>query len=393
MALKSWWDRDFPVATYSLIVFNVALFAALTGAVQDDVFRDYALTPSSYDLLQMFTSTFLHGSLFHLAANMAFLWLFGRAVERVLGSVEFFLFYIGSGFAASFMHLGIVFSFMPAEARVHHALGASGAIAGVLGLYAVRFYHQKFKVAGVELSASSIILLWVMCQVVLGITALYVSSLRVLGMTIDLSTVGYWAHLGGFIFGMGYAQMSHTVLASQKEQLLKQDSYRRDTLLDVAREYEDLTDREPHDPFAYAELGRTWGMLGEFDQSIPYYARALEMYVEEKREDLALKRLREMRSMWPDALLEPQLHFRLACLLENQERYQEAIDMLNVLVASGSRTGDAEMAALRVGEIYLSRLNRPETAVAAFKRFLRLFPDSEWCYFAEQALTKAGGKS
>lgn len=384
-------DKDFPVATYTLIVFNLLLYVALTGAIKEEVFRDFALVPSRTGLFQMFTSFFLHSSIPHLAQNMLFLWLFGQRVEKALGSVEFFLFYIGSGFAASIMHLSIVFAFMPPEARSQPALGASGAIAGVLGVYAIRFYMDRFQLGSLHLPASIVLLGWLMMQVVLGFTALYVTRLSVGPFALDLSAVGYWAHLGGFIFGMGFAQISQLGLEAQKEYLISdaQDSFRRGTLLDVARDFEELLAVDPDDPFAYAELGRTWALLGDPEQSLPYYDKAIRLYLKEQRTDLAIERFRELRATWPDMLIEPKLHFRMGCKLEDLGDYEEAIEVLQLLCQAPRRTAESEMAALRIGEIQLTRLRRPDFAAATFKRFLNAFPDSEWRHFAEQSLARA----
>lgn len=387
--------KDFPVATYSLIAFNCLLWLSLIGSIREEVFREYALTPANAGLLQMFTATFLHTGWAHLGGNMLLLWLFGRRVEKALGSVEFFLFYIGSGFAASIMHLAIVFAFMPPEARLQQAVGSSGAIAGVLGVYAIRFYRDKFSFGPVRLPASVVLLVWLMVQVVLGITCLYIDKINLGLLTIELGSIGYWAHLGGFIFGMGFAQMGQLGLEAQKEYLLvdAQDSFRRGTLLDVARDFEELVECDPDDPFAYAELGRTWALLGDPEQSIPFYEKAIRLYLDEQRVDLAIERFRELHSTFPDAILETKLHFRMGCKLEDAGFYEEAIEALNQLAIAEPRSAEAEIAALRVGEIHLTRLNRPDFAIAAFNRFLRNWPSSEWCHFAEQALARARERS
>jgi membrane associated rhomboid family serine protease len=75
-------DRDFPIATYSLIGFNILLYLALIGTIREEIYREWALVPGRAGLLQMFTSTFLHASVPHLALNMLLLYLFGRRVER-----------------------------------------------------------------------------------------------------------------------------------------------------------------------------------------------------------------------------------------------------------------------------------------------------------------------
>ncbi|MCC6484473.1 MAG: rhomboid family intramembrane serine protease [Armatimonadetes bacterium] len=387
--------KNFPVATYSLIAFNVLLWWGLLGSnMQDEIFPAYALTPRDPGLLQMFTSMFLHQGFGHLAGNMFFLWLFGRRIELALGSVEFLIFYIGSGFAASIMHLAIVFAFLPPDAKTQHVVGASGAIAGILGVYAIRYYRDSFNLGGVRVPASVLLLGWLMMQMVLGILSLYVPEINLGIVKPQLASIGYWAHLGGFIFGMGFAQMSQLGLEARKEYLLSdaQEGMRRGTLMDVARDYEELLECDPEDPFAYAELGRTWSLLGDPEQAIPYYEKAIRLYLTEDRTDLAVERFREMRASWPEAILSLKLHFRMGCKLEEIGEYEEAVTVLEQLSHAEARSAEGEMAALRVGEIYLSRLHRTDAAISAFRRFLRLYPDSQWAHFAEQSLNKAGAE-
>lgn len=383
-------NKDFWVTTAVLIAFNCLLWFGMRGSDTEDVFRQYALIPSNLSLMAMFTACFLHTSLFHLLGNMFLLWLFGRRVEKAVGSIPFFFYYLGSGFAAAIMHLAIVFAFLPPEARLNPAVGSSGAIAGILGVYAVRYYRDRFALGPIRLPASIVLLGWLLLQVLLGITSLYVDEIRFWFLRMELREVGYWAHLGGFIFGMGLAQLNQLSLEAHKEYLLydAENSYRMGTLRDVAQDFQELADCDPDDPFAYAELGRTHAMLNEPEASIANYEKAIDMYLKEKRNDLALERFREMRTSWPDALLSPRLQFTVGCKLEDAGAYEEAVEVLHQLALGEIARGEAEMAMLRVGEIYLTRLHRPRQARETFRNFLRLWPESDWKNFAEQALSR-----
>ncbi|MEI6915771.1 MAG: rhomboid family intramembrane serine protease [Armatimonadota bacterium] len=386
--------KDFPVATYFLIAINVFLFYGLNGSDwTDEILPAFAFNPYSLDLRQMFTSLFIHTSFLHLLGNMIFLWVFGRKVEMELGSIVFLFFFVASGFAASIMHLAVLIAFLPpppASDPNQYVVGASGAIAGLLGVYSIRFYRDRITIFDTRVSASVLLLGWLVFQMVLAIISLYVPTIN-LGITkIHLATVGWWVHLGGFVFGMGFAQVSQLGIQARKEYLLSdaQDNYRRGTLLDVARDYDDLVHMDPEDPFAYAELGRTWALLGDVEQARPPYEIAISLYISENRTDIAVERFREMRSIFPEAMLDTNLQFRIGCKLEEMSAYEEAVDVLDQIAMAKPGTVETEMAALRVGEIYLARLSRPDLAASAFKRFIRMFPDSEWAPFAEQALSR-----
>jgi rhomboid family protein len=152
--------------------------------------------PTAPTWLTLFTAMFLHGGLLHLGGNMLFLWIFGNNVEDSMGPVKFLLFYLLSGLAAAGLQLAIRPDSMTPN------LGASGAIAGVLGGYLILFPRARvitvifivFFFTIVELPALLILAFWFVQQVLFGL--------------LDLNTapggggVAYFAHIGGFAFGL-----------------------------------------------------------------------------------------------------------------------------------------------------------------------------------------------
>jgi len=141
---------------------------------------------------------FLHGSFMHIGANMLYLWIFGDNVEDRLGHGRYLLFYFLCGFAATFAHA----IFSPGSRLP--AIGASGAIAGVLGAYLLLWPHARvltlipiiFFVTVRELPAVIILGLWFVFQLFNGVGSLGVSDAQ------DLGGVAYFAHIGGFVSGM-----------------------------------------------------------------------------------------------------------------------------------------------------------------------------------------------
>jgi len=148
-------------------------------------------------LASIFVSMFLHGGWLHIAGNMLFLWVFGNNVEDRLGPVGFVLFYIVGGLAAMLLHL----AFEPSSAVP--SVGASGAIAAVLGAYLVLFPRARittlvffFIITWIELPAAVVLIAWFVFQVFSGVG----------GLASELSGgVAYWAHVGGFAFGAAAA--------------------------------------------------------------------------------------------------------------------------------------------------------------------------------------------
>jgi membrane associated rhomboid family serine protease len=152
--------------------------------------------PTSPTWLTLFTAMFMHGGLLHLGGNMLFLWIFGNNVEDSMGPVKFLVFYLLSGLAASALQIAI-----EPDATVP-TIGASGAIAGVLGGYILLFPRARvitlifiiFFVTIVELPALWILGFWFVQQVLFGYFDL--------GSQGGEGGVAYFAHIGGFVFGL-----------------------------------------------------------------------------------------------------------------------------------------------------------------------------------------------
>lgn len=198
--------RHIPWVTYGLIVLNIGIYALPTLfklADYSQMVQTFGLIPfrvmRSFDMeavADLVTSMFLHGSWLHLGSNMLYLWIFGDNVEDALGPISYISFYLLGGLLASAAHI------LVNPASIVPTIGASGAIAAVLGAYMV-FYPASqvrtviplgFLVRIALLPASVVLGLWFVLQLVQGfLTA---------GAGTDAGGVAIWAHVGGFAAGM-----------------------------------------------------------------------------------------------------------------------------------------------------------------------------------------------
>jgi membrane associated rhomboid family serine protease len=202
-----------PVVTIALIVVNVLVFLyqVAQGAHYQAVVVKYGLIP--YELVHgieltprlafpstmtVFTSMFMHGGWFHLGGNMLYLWIFGNNVEDVLRPIPFLIFYLLSGLSAAFL-----FIITGPDTQVP-LIGASGAISGVLGAYAVSW--PKARVMTLIFLGFFIRIIWVPAIVVLGLWFVFqlFFSLPSIGHASG-GGVAYMAHVGGFLFGLAIA--------------------------------------------------------------------------------------------------------------------------------------------------------------------------------------------
>jgi membrane associated rhomboid family serine protease len=189
-------ERTFPLVTYALIALNVLFFLVeLSGG--DSFVKQWAFVPSRFlanpaaDFPTLFSSMFMHGGWLHLGGNMLYLWIFGDNVEDRLGHGTFITFYLVCGLAATFAQL--VFN----QGSHVPNLGASGAIAGVLGAYILLFPQGRVRVLQgqqvVQMPALLVIGFWIALQLFSGVGSISNSA--------DAGGVAYMAHVGGFLAG------------------------------------------------------------------------------------------------------------------------------------------------------------------------------------------------
>lgn len=197
-----------PTVTLSLILANVLVFVFEImlpnepsyynpGSLTLNSFiQTHGIVPDRFHYSSLITSMFIHGGFMHVAGNMWFLWVFGKAIEDLLGHARFLFFYLTCGIAAGMAHI-LVNPFSPVP-----TVGASGAIAGVMGAYLIKFPHARivtliwwFFVTTVDLPAAFLLLYWFGIQ--------FISGFGSVGYTqVSKGDVAWFAHVGGFIAGM-----------------------------------------------------------------------------------------------------------------------------------------------------------------------------------------------
>jgi membrane associated rhomboid family serine protease len=193
-------SRTKPGVTITLIVLNVLVFLfqlTLTERGAAAFIYAFGVVPAYFTLLSMFTSMFVHGGLAHIAGNLLFLWIFGDNVEDRLGHLRFLFFYLLCGVIAATSQL-----LLDPDSTVP-MVGASGAIAGVMGAYLVLYPHSRvlmlfpFPVFLFELPALVFLGMWFFVQFLNGIGQLPMFQEDQLS-----GGVAFWAHVAGFVAGV-----------------------------------------------------------------------------------------------------------------------------------------------------------------------------------------------
>lgn len=189
---------SFPFFTYLIIIANVLVFGymiTLSGVAVRQFIPDHSLVLNNFQIEDLVTFQFLHGGLFHILSNMLFLYIFGDNLEHQLGHFRFLGFYLACGIASG------LFQILITPGLETPLLGASGAVAGVMGGYLLLFPDAKVDILVplfiffhiLTVPAFVMIIYWIIIQFSRGL-----ASLGMIGM----GGVAYFAHIGGFLTGI-----------------------------------------------------------------------------------------------------------------------------------------------------------------------------------------------
>ena len=196
---------SFPIVTIGLIALNVLAFLyefSLDEFSLNHFLLEYGFVPRRFQWVDILTGMFLHGGWLHLIGNMWFLWIYGDNVEDILGHFKYLLFYLLCGVAATLLQF--LFTY---DSRIP-TIGASGAIAGVMGAYLLKFPHSKVLTlvpiiiffTTMEIPAWLILIYWFVLQFFSGVGSVGQSHLNQGG-------VAWFAHIGGFLAGIALIRL------------------------------------------------------------------------------------------------------------------------------------------------------------------------------------------
>lgn len=198
-----------PAVTLLIIAINVLVFLfeltlpeyptgyRVSGLTLNRFIATYGIVPDRLHVTTILSSMFIHGGFLHIAGNMWFLWIFGRGIEDLLGHARFLLFYLACGVVAGLVHV-MLNPYSPVP-----TVGASGAIAGVMGAYLVKFPRARIYtlvpivifITTLELPAALLLLYWFAIQFFGGVGSIGYSQ-------VSKGDVAWFAHVGGFVAGL-----------------------------------------------------------------------------------------------------------------------------------------------------------------------------------------------
>ena len=353
----------------------------------------YAFIPAHQTALSMITANFLHGGWLHLIGNMWFLWLAGAVLEDTWGRLIYPAFYLIAGVLALQVHAMVnVGSLTP-------TIGASGAVAGLMGAFLVRFPTTKIEMGWLfiyrfyrfKMAAYWLLPMWLLTEVLYGSVGLS-------------SGVAHWAHVGGFAFGAliafgvrksGLEQIaeqgiqekiswvSHPLLADASEQMEKGQ-------LDLAAaSLQKLLQEKPDSMDAYRMLQRIYWQKSDLPAHRDALAKLMSLEIKANDHEGALQTYQDFKNGGGEKLPAP-LWLEFCRQLETQPDLSRAADEYLELAQAYPAEKQGLLAQMAAGRIYLKRLNRPADALRLYEAAQdSSIPHADWQATLERGIAEA----
>ena len=398
------------------------------------IFKWLAYWVGAPSFIGFFTSMFLHGGFDHILGNMLFLWIFGRALEEALGPVVFSAAYMVCGIASTLLfHIATV-AFSPSSEMIPF-MGASGAIMGLLGLFAPRFYRTPvrifyttwmgFRVLYIGAAVLGFMLTRVMGTpgatlaflIVLGgmvlygeedfwnefrwpamyAITLYIAWNDLLPVAIELYTGGsldgtaHWAHIGGFLCGVIYAFLVGLTGEGKTEYLATDaqaalEKKHGSTALEHAQA---LLKHKPGDAAALRLMAQAYDTKRDKENALANWRASFDASLKAGDRDTACATYLQTLAKHPDYLPPANTLLTIGATLMRSGQHLDAAQTLTKVYVSYPEAPESEVALLRNAQLYLQQMNDPATAQRLLQALLQRYPNTQWKTQAENGLKVA----
>lgn len=375
-----------PWATIALVVLNVAIFYALrplSTQARESILNHYCFLPLAKGgwnyLASPLTSMFLHADPGHLWGNMVFFWAFAPAVEERLGTRKFIALYLLTGVIGGLTYIVVLRLFFSASA---HAIGASGAISGIMGVFMVRCYFKKlvipvpvFILVNAKLKLNSL--------VVLGFFFLQDLNGGFRQLAGSQSNIGYWAHIGSLAAGFTLALLFRLHAQAAEEKYTEaglaamENQYTRRNSVDSLEAALQLNpDNEP----ALLGLAREYAITRK-PEGRELFQKAIALKLRASPEQ-AMETYVEYRDAYSQ-MLAPDLQYRLAGAFCRKGEHELAARLLEAIVLEPSAGDETRQRSFLQLIVLLAENNMLEAAHYRMRQFREQFPGAPLVQAAE----------
>jgi len=373
-----------PWVTYSIIFLDILIFYGWEIRVNPEALKDLVFLPHDPNLFNVpisaVTSMFLHASGGHLWGNMTFLWMLGTVVERRVGHLRFLWIYLATGLIGGLAFILVEFLF---NGQAGHILGASGAIAGIMGVFAVRCYFKSMVFPLPILGIFSLILpislkVRLNSLVIIGLFFLMDLSGGIGQISGVHSQVGHWAHLGGMISGMIIAglflKLGEMAIEEKHLEIGVKASEAKIGFEGGERSLLIAMEKNPDNPETILAMARIKTKFNPGPEGKELYERVMKLLISSRPQE-AVNIYKEYYRKYL-AGVEPQLMYRLAVVMERAFDMDSASRAYEMLLKEPGIAPDMRQRALYQAASLLDKMGHDEAASSLYRQFASEFPDA-----------------
>jgi membrane associated rhomboid family serine protease len=382
--------RKTPVLTYactSLCVLVFVLNKYFAGQIPFDFYR-LIYSPFDGNLANAVGAAFLHFGYVHLIGNLVYLVLFGRYIEDRMGPALFSIIFLVSAGAGNVVQ-GVFNAHVLNDPYVG-VVGASGAVSGLLGAAAVRFFYSKLRIAywvflplqaytragRAEMPVVLAIALWFVLQVARGL-------IQAGGFG---TQVAYVAHVTGFLLGVGAAVMTGQFTHGRVDRMLQRAAkyLQKGEGYAAQGDYLRYLKHRPEDADAHAALARAMTLTKDDDGAREHYKIACELLLGQLRRGDCETVYQEALRGFENFTLSSEYHIKLAFGLERNLKPKLAVKAYEAFAWRYPNHAESPLALLRAAGLYLQAFTDAEKADSCYRRLIETYPDDAWVDFARE---------
>lgn len=373
-----------PWVTYSIILLDILIFYGWEIRVQPETLKELVFLPHAPNLFNVpisaFSHMFLHGSGGHLWGNMTFLWMLGTVVERRVGHLRFLWIYLLTGLLGGFAFVLVEFL---CNGEAGHILGASGAIAGIMGVFAVRCYFKSMVFPLPILGIFSLILpislkVRLNSLVIIGLFFLMDLSGGIDQITGGHSQIGHWAHLGGMVSGMLIAglflKLGEMAIEERHLEIGLKASEAKVGFEGGERSLLIAMEKNPDNPETVLAMARIKTKFNPGPEGQELYVRAMKLLISSRPQEAANIYKEYYRKYLTG--VEPQLMYRLAVVMERGFDMDSASRAYEMLLKEPGIPPEMRQKALYQEASLLEKMGHDEAASGLYRQFVSEFPDA-----------------
>ena len=380
-----------PISTLVLISINIVVFIFELLMSEDSLswtFRHLSFGPDTRNPFSPLVCLFLHGDIYHIAFNMLFLWIFGGPVEERIGSRLFLIYYFGAGLAAGVTN--VVMEVIARPDSTIGAIGASGAISGIMALFLYRCFYSKLKLVinpillprHISVPVIPLVLLWIFQDVIMGIF----SMSRPTG-------IAHWAHIGGFAFGIIVGRIKRYGHEGRVEQLRLAVLKKLGSgggWQSAEKELFKLLEISPNDAEVNHDLARLYVNNKEQKNAEKYFQNAVQRYFVTQPQSGAYTVLEYAQAM--SKAMDVQYLLKASETFVKIGDFESAHKVLSPVAANASARGALAERGLSLYIRLCRHLDLEEEGQNALLLFRQNFPGSRYIHEINGALKKKAGE-